>query len=82
MNIQWILMQTLRRLAILSACPFALRLTLAVTLAGMTIAASAGSAVVQATPDDPNAPDIAKGYTPGAIAWQPCPKTPSWIAAR
>ena len=74
MNMKWIWMQTRRRLAILSAYPFALLLTLAITLTGLTFAATAGSAAVQATPDDPNAPDIAKGYTPGAIDWQPCPE--------
>jgi hypothetical protein len=66
MNITCTLMRTLCRLAILSARPFALLLTLAVTLAGLDFAAPAGSAAVQAAPDDPNTPDMAKGYTPGA----------------
>jgi pimeloyl-ACP methyl ester carboxylesterase len=67
-------MRTLCRLAILSARPFALLLTLAVTLAGLNFAAPAGSAAVQAAPDDPNTLDMAEGYTPGAIDWQPCPE--------
>ena len=72
MNLTWILMQMLCRLALLSTGPCALLLTLAVTLAGLTFATSAGRAAVQAAPDDPNMPDIANGYTPGAIDWQPC----------
>jgi hypothetical protein len=33
--------------------------------AGLNFAAPAGSAAVQAAPDDPNTPDMAEGYTPG-----------------
>ena len=48
MDVTCTLMRTLCRLAILSARPFALLLTLAVTLAGLNFAAPAGSAAVQA----------------------------------
>jgi pimeloyl-ACP methyl ester carboxylesterase len=71
MNIIWAWKQTLRRLAKRAALLFTL--LLAVTPAGWNGVAPAGSETMQAAPNDPNTPDIATGYTPGAIDWQPCP---------
>jgi hypothetical protein len=71
MNMTWAWRQTLRRFTIRSALLFTL--LLAVTPAGWNGIAPAGSETVQAAPNDPNTPDIATGYTPGAIDWQPCP---------
>lgn len=62
MNMTWAWRQTLRRLAILL-----FTLLLAVAPAGWNGIAPAGRETVQAAPNDPNTPDIATGYTPGAI---------------
>jgi hypothetical protein len=66
MNMTWAWRQALRRFAIL------LFTLLAVAPAGWNGVAPAGRETVQAAPNDPNAPDIAAGFTPGAIDWRPC----------
>jgi pimeloyl-ACP methyl ester carboxylesterase len=74
MHIIWLLKRPRCRLTIPSGRLFALLLTLAVALIGLHGIAPASSAAAQAAPDDVHAPDMAEGFTPGVIDWQPCPE--------